>query len=57
MELSSLTADGVNSILTEVLSKRGLNYSEPMQNLKMKFDVSELRYYVTSTFIHHLPQS
>ena len=34
-----LTANKVDSVIAEVLSKRGLNYLEPLEDLKTKFDV------------------
>ena len=39
MELTNLTANKVDSVIAQVLSKRGLNYSEPLEDLQTKFDV------------------
>ena len=39
LELTNLTADRVDSVIAGVLTKRGLGYSEPLEDLKAKFDV------------------
>ena len=39
LELTNLAANKVDSVVTEVLSKRGLNCLEPLEDLKTKFDV------------------
>ena len=39
MELTNLTANKVDSVIAEVLSKRGMNHLESLEDLKTKFDV------------------
>ena len=39
MELSELSSDKVSSMVEEVLSKRGVSYCEPLEDLRTKFNV------------------
>ena len=42
VELSQLSPDKVNSVVEEVLSKRGMSYLEPLEDLRTKFNVSTI---------------
>ena len=45
-ELTNLTANKVDLVIGEALSKRDLSYLEPLDDLKKKFDVRKLCSYI-----------
>jgi len=42
LELSKFTTDDINSAVEETLSQRGVRYSEPLDDLRTKFNVRNL---------------
>ena len=42
VELSKLPADDVDTVIEQVLVKRGLNEGDTLRNLKSKFDVCKV---------------
>ena len=42
VELSQLSPDKVNSVVEDVLSKRGVSYLEPLEDLRTKFNVRKI---------------
>ena len=44
VELSKLSTDDVDTIMEQLLLKKGLNEGDSLGNLKSKFDVSVIKY-------------